>query len=92
MILYLEMIETDHDKGKFIYSPADKVRLMEIWGSTDNSELLSINGMHGEYIPFADREGGDVMWIDESIQIVFALSSGLDKSTMISVAESVYLE
>lgn len=75
----------------FSYSPAEEVRMMDIWGSTDNSELLSINGMRGEYIPFEDRSGGDVMWIDESTQIVFYLSSTLDKSTIISIAESVFL-
>lgn len=75
----------------FSYSPADEVRMMDIWGSTDNSELLSINGMRGEYIPFEDRSGGDVMWIDESTQIVFYLSSTMDKSTIISIAESVFL-
>ena len=75
----------------FSYSPADKVSMMEIWGSTENSELLSINGMSGEFIPYEDRPGGDVMWIDESTQIVFYLSSILEKSTIISVAESVFL-
>ena len=41
-------------------------------------------------MPSEDGEKGELIWIDEESQIVFAISADLEKHTIIKVAESVF--
>lgn len=83
-----------NDKGMIVFSYAFFEQWNEIFtfnDNVDNHEQLSIRGMYGEYVPFENRAGGDLIWIDESRQIALVLSTELEKDTIIKIAESVLL-
>lgn len=79
-------------EGTYIaFTYGEESNTIVIGGNALGSEQLSIQGMYGEYVAFEDREGGDLIWIDKNGYIVFTLSCELKKSTMIKIAESVFL-
>ena len=90
--LYIAIYQSDDGAHQviFMYHPSNEEDTMIIGGDTDGSERLTIQGLYGEYMPSEDGEKGELIWIDEESQIVFAISADLEKHTIIEVAESVF--
>lgn len=89
---YLALYQSSYDGRSlvFTYSTGKTWGELVIWGDTDSSEQLTIQGLHGEYVLSEDGAEGDLIWIDDERQIVFTLSSSLGKDTMIEIAESIF--
>ena len=84
-------LSPDGEQIIFTYSPGTDRDVMEVEGDLGNGEVLSINGMYGEYVPSMDGSSGDLVWINDTNHIVFTLSATLDKATTIAIAESVFI-
>lgn len=75
----------------FYYLPLDQVDILGIHGNLDTAERISIHGIQGEYVPYSDAYGADLVWIDADNQLLFSVSANLDKTTIIRIAEGITL-
>ncbi len=90
--LYIATYGTSVEDAKFVFHYGDFETIGNMTIFDDNiggAERLTINGMPGEYVPFEDGSGGDLVWIDEDRQIAFFISSVLDKGSTIRIAEGI---
>lgn len=91
------LVEYRNDENDVIYFHCfpmnDSVVTSIIPNGKITSEDVAVNGMYGTvYYPENMDESNEMIWFNEELHIAYGLSSYLEKSVMLHIAESVSLD